>query len=620
MAKPGKAGKSDKRRSVTRPIGSWHTHEGECHDEIAATVNKLLGEKRRSELATWRDLFMDRQPAGIAGARAGYERFGMRSRMNIVRNACETLIARCGKNQPRPWLVTVGGDWKLQRKAKKTGQFVEGDWERLNADRLRRDALRDATIYGTGIIKVWPDYEREQVCWARVWAGDLLTHKREEIAGSIRTMYQVAFVDREVAKGTWPDKASAIEDADPANATHLRYTSDGEDLITLYEAWRLPSSVDAEGKPEGGRHCVVIDGATLEDEPWARDTFPFARLPYSDDPETIWGVGLPERMAGAQSEQNALSELASDIARMMTPKYVMENGSQMTTATMSNEIEVWEFTGTAPVVISAESNILAMMQAAAIQRQAAYAIEGISESSAEGTTPENLDSGKAQLVNRDIQSERHVELGKRVEEFTVELCKLHVACCEDLVADGAKLVAYAGKSMLEALEYGDVRLADDPYHVRVYPVSALSNSPQGKLAQLNEMLAAGTITVAEWRELYDMPDMDRSNDLAFAGRELARKLVEQALDGNIVAATRACDLPHLVDHGWKSHALAQLEGASDDDLEHLRNLLGSAQALLDQQAAAEMAKQAAMAPPPMPMPPAAAPLPVPPTGPIGIVQ
>jgi hypothetical protein len=92
--------------------------------------------------------------------------------------------------------------------------------------------------------------------------------------------------------------------------------------------------------------------------------------------------------------------------------------------------------------------------------------------------------------------------------------------------------------MLEEIEYDDVRFSDDPYHVRVYPVSALSNTPQGKLAQLNEMLSNGVIDVAEWRELYDMPDLDRSNDLAFAGRELSKKLVESALDGEEVAATR----------------------------------------------------------------------------------
>lgn len=605
-----------------RPDGSWYARKGPPHKGIVAIVQRLIAEKRRNELATWREIFLDRRPAStVAAARAGYERPQMRARMNIVRNATETLIARCGKNQPRPWFVTIGGDWKLQRKAKKTGRFVEGDWERLHADRMRRDALRDATIYGTGLIKVWPDYENGEVCWARVWCGDVFTHRREELAGSIRTKYQIAFVDRHVAMATWPTAKVEIEQLAPIEGSLLRDTGsdDGDDLILVYEAWRLPSGKDKKGKPVGGRHCVVIDGATLEDEPWERPNFPFAQLPFSDDPESIWGIGLPERMAGAQSEQNSIAELASEIINKMTPKWVFENGSTMTVDTLSNAIEVWYCTGAMPQILSADNAIMAVMQAAAIQRAAAYAIEGIAESSAEGTTPANLDSGKAQLVNRDIQSERHVELGKRVEEFTVELAKLHVQCCEDLCEEGVELKAYSGKAILEEIEYGSVRLSDDPYHVRVYPVSALSGSPQGKLSQLNEMLSAGTITIAEWRELYDMPDMDRSNDLAFAGRELARKMVEQALDGKVVAATRACDLPHLVDHAWKSHALAQLEGASDDDLEDLRNLAGSAQALIDQQMAAEMAKQAAMAPPPMPMPPAAAPPPVPPTGPIGIV-
>jgi hypothetical protein len=87
------------------------------HEAVVATVERLIAEKRRDE-RLWRDLYRDGRPGTSTAARSGMPRPGIRARMNVVRNACETLHARVAKNQPRPWIVTVGGDWKLQRRAK----------------------------------------------------------------------------------------------------------------------------------------------------------------------------------------------------------------------------------------------------------------------------------------------------------------------------------------------------------------------------------------------------------------------------------------------------------------------------------------------------------------------
>ena len=193
-------------------------------------------------------------------------------------------------------------------------------------------------------------------------------------------------------------------------------------------------------------------------------------------------------------------------------------------------------------------------------------------------------------------------------------------------------MAYATSGdMLEELAYDDVRLTGHPSVVRVDPISALALTPQGKLTQLTELHQGQVISTEEFRELYDFPDLDRSNDLAFAARDLSRHLVGQALKGRATAATRACDLPYLVRHGWQEHALQQARyHATDAELLHLRRLIGHADSLLKQeaaQAAAEAAAQMAAAQPPpsaMPMQPGiATPMPEDPASPIqagGFVQ
>lgn len=596
----------DQRRRADK---RWYCRPDKPHEAVHAIVNSLLAGKNREELQLWRSLFLDRKLEGDAARKLAAYRPGMRARFNVIRNATEVLHARIGRQLARPWIVTVAGNWKTQRKAKAMGRYLEGDWERIGADAFRRDALLDALVFGTGAIKVFEEHGR--VAWSRVWRGDLLTHPREEAAGCVRTLYQIAFADREVLAETWPDSRDEIENLDPLDRSLLRYdgADDTDDLVLVVEAWHLPAGIDDNGDPRGGRRVVVVDGHTLEDTSWKRAGFPIAMLHATKDPGRLWGIGYPERMAGLQSEQNAMAELASDVVRKMTPKYVFPGGTKLTVDQTSNDIEVWETDGdgqSVPFVLAADNTIMAVTQAAAMQRQEMYRIEGVSEESAQGTSPDNLDSGKAKLVHRDIESERHVILAQNNEGFSVELAKLHIAQTEEIAesGDAENLVAHSGKSLLTELRWTDISISDDPYHVRVYPVSALSGDPSAKLAQLREMMAAGWITGAEARELYDLPDLDRSNDMAFAGRELARSLIDAALDGKRVAATRVCDNAHLVDQGWKEHALAMLQGASEDDLVELRDLIGAAQTLLDQQAAqAAAAQQAANPPPPMPAAP-----------------
>lgn len=607
----------------------WYADQRKPHEAVFAIANTLARSGRRDEMRLWNALFLDQPARASEALRQGYYRPGMRARFNIIRNAVEVLKARVGRTLPRPWIVTVGGDWKLQRKSKAFQRYIEGDFERLKANRMRRRALLDALVFGKGAIKVHED--RGRVAWSRVWAGNILKHPREEAVGgtAVRTMYEIAFVDRDVLASEFPEDRDKIHRLNSPGRDLLRYdgSDDFDDLVLVVEGWHLPHAQDDNGEWVGGRHTIITELCTHEDATWERETFSIKELFATIDPMCERGVGYPERMCGQQSEQNSLSEIASDIARKMTPKYVTTKSSKITVEQLSNEIEIWECDGeAAPTMLQAEDTLTGAMMAAKLQRQEAYAIEGIAAESAEGSSPDNLDSGKAKLVHRDIEGERHVDLFENFEEFTVDLTNEHIATSEELAAipGGAeKLVAYHGKNILLELKYTDVSLKDDPYHVRASPVSKLSGSPEAIFAQLKEMVQAGWISMERAQQIYDFPDMEAGNDLDYAGNELARMLIDKAIDMGEpkdgepgVAATRACNLDYMVLEGWKQHALCQLQGATEDDLVALRDLLGHAQTLIDQRDAEIAQKAAAMAPPPPPMPPAAALPPAPTAGPV----
>lgn len=623
---------ADQEKRKHRPSDRrWYGKRDKPHDGVLAAVDKLLEDPRRERLAYYRALYLDEDREGWA--RKGYGRDvdpSFRARFNVIRSTIETLLARVGKNQPRPWVVTTGGKYKLQRKAKAMGKYLEGEFSRLEHTNLseagtgtRLMTLLDGLCFGTGAIKVASSCGRPT--WHRTRRENLLIDRREEMANHVRTLYEVMFIDREVAAETWPDHRNYIlNEIAPADNKALPASSDmTDDLIMLCEAWHLPPGPDAYG-----RHCICADGLTLwDDDKWTRSRFPFAMIHAKRDPWRVLGFGYPECMEGLQDEQNALCEAISKGAILWAGWLAVQVGGVKVLDAidgMTNEIAgIMEYTGTVPPqVIQPPPANPALMGYAAEQRQAMRDQEGISYQSATGNAAQNLSSGKAILATADIESERHVLLGQANERLTIDLADLTIEETEAIAEDYGteNLITYAGKHTLEELKWTDVHIANAHFEVRTWPMSQLANSPQGRLAQLQEMMAAGMITPIEARRLYDFPDVENHTAHQAAGVDLAEKLIDAALDGKSVAATRACDLNHLVEWGWKEHAFAQLQGAEDDELIDLRNLLGHAESLIQQLGATQ-----SMAAPPPPgaqaQPPAGpAQPPGPMAGPIGIAS
>src|SRR5271165_872159 len=74
---------------------------------------------------------------------------------NVCQAAVDTAQAKMAKNKPKPLFMTSGGDYKLQRKAKKLTKFVEGVNYENDAYTLSTMIFRDAEIWGTGCLHVY---------------------------------------------------------------------------------------------------------------------------------------------------------------------------------------------------------------------------------------------------------------------------------------------------------------------------------------------------------------------------------------------------------------------------------------------------------------------------------
>lgn len=591
---------------------------------VAAAQASQRDDPRVNDLVAWRDLYVDAPRDDWAALGLFRDR---RCRNNVIQNGTDTVTAKLSKSRTRPWIVTANGDWEARYRAKQSTLWTDGQFERLGIYSIGDCVLHDAAIFGTGVAKFYARYGKPHA--ELVWSGDLFVDRREERYRCIRTLYQVAGYDRGVLRERYPKHRKAIDAAPKYEDPLLRNSTTGPaDLVFVCEAWRLPDHPDPDKGAEG-RHVVCIEGATLEDEPWKRDVFPFEFLHWSRDPMRFWGVGLVERMSGTQAELNLMTSTLEEAYRRCPPASIwLEASSEVDTKRITNTPwEIHTFTGQPPTMMtpSAIAADFSMREEVVLRR--AYEGVGISQSGAQSQKPAGLNSGKALLVHQDIESERFYAQAKSLENWYVGAAKQLIALADEIANDDSiddksaldvhGTPRHGARKGLEEVRYMDAMLGDRPHVVRVFPVSSLATSPQGRLQQVADLMQLGILSDPnDARELLEFPDLDRFNSVESAGRDLVEQTIGEALRGKKVTAHPLMPLDYAIRKGTLEHDLAELQGADEDALQCLRDFIAMAetiQAIQAIQAEAEAANQAAASMPAGPV--AAEPVPPPMLGP-----
>ena len=261
--------------------------------------------------------------------------------LNIIQSMCDTVTARVAKAKPMATYLTTGGDWEMQRKAKLLTKFTSGQFYGSKIYEVAPRVFLDACVFGTGVMKIF-EYNGQIKC-ERVFPDEVVVDDLEARYGNPRQMFQRKIVDKEVLTSLFPEFAEQISMATPIEDNDSIYKA--SEQVECIEAWHLPSS---EGAGDG-KHVIAIENATLMDDSWERDGFPFAFIHWTSRLLGFWGQGLAEQLTGIQVEINRLLRNIQQQMHLATPKVFVEAGSKISKAHINNEIwGVIEYAGTAP--------------------------------------------------------------------------------------------------------------------------------------------------------------------------------------------------------------------------------------------------------------------------------
>lgn len=516
--------------------------------------------------------------------------------LNVCHSMVDTAVSKLSKNKPRPYFLTDGGDWSQQRRAEKLTKFSEGQFYATNFYELMNWADMDAGIFGTGCIKIFRDGERgEKIAAERVFIDELTVDDVEAYYGKPRQMHQRKWVHKDVLAAKFPKDKGAIHAA-VSDAADVEDSKDRRgDMLLVVESWRLPSSA----KSKDGKHTICIANCTLFEESYTKDYFPFYFTRWQLKPVGFWGMGIVEQLVGVQTEINKILRTIQVAMHLVSvPKLFVEASSKIVDSHLNNKIGgIIKYVGTMPKEGQLGHIAPELFQQLNFLYNKCYEIIGMSQMSVQGTKPAGLNSGKALRTYNDIESERFAAVQSRREQSALEAAKIMIDLAKDIAAEtGDYSVKVPGSGFLKTINWADVDMEDDQYIMQSFPTNALSQTPQARFQEVQELLQAGFVSKEDGMKLLDFPDLKAYYNMTNSGVEDIERQIELMVDKNEYQTPEPYqNLEYGIKKMQQAYLMYRTQGAPDETLDLFRSWIEDAKALLDQAAASVANQQAAAA-------------------------
>lgn len=525
--------------------------------------------------------------------------------LNIIQSMVDTVVSKLAKNKPKPTFITEGGDWDMQRKAKKLTQFVEGQFQATDFYAHRVLAIQDSCITGTGPLKIFRDGKDIKV--EKTFLDQLTVDDTESVFGQPRQLHQRMPIHKDVLKGMFPKYEAEIEAAVAPSESEWSSGSAQQPspMVEVKESWKLPSKKVEADELSDGKHVIAIKGATLLEEEWRRDYFPFVFWKWNVRPIGFWGQGLAEQLQGLQLEINKiLRTIQVSMHLVSVPKLLVEASSKVVSAHLNNKIGgIIKYAGTAPTYAQLGSIPPELFAHLDRLYARAFEIAGISQLSAQSSKPAGLDSGKALREFNDIESERFLAVGQRDEDCCLQASKMMIDAAKEIHAEfGEYKVKVSSGNELNIIDWAEVDMDEDKYVMRCYPTSALSSTPAGKLQDVQDLLALGFLSKEDAMKLLDFPDLRQFYNFNNSGVENIEKAIELMIDkGQYETPEPYQNLEYGITKMQQAYLMYKTNGAPEARLELFRRWMEDANTLIQRakqaQQADMVAQQAAMRPP-----------------------
>lgn len=511
--------------------------------------------------------------------------------LNVIQSMIDTVVSKISKNKPKPMFLTENGDFSLKRKAILLTQFAEGIFQSCDFYEKSAMAFQDSCVFGTGAIKIFR--VGNEIKAERVFIDEIIVDDREAFYGAPRQMHQRKYIHKDVLKEMFPKNKLSIDRAASLATGNISESPTGKntDMILVIESWHLPSGP----KAKDGRHTICIEECTLHAEEYERSYFPFVFWRWGLRSLGFFGQGLSEQLSGLQLEINKiLRTIQVSMHLCSVPKIFIEASSKIVDAHLDNKIgSVIKYAGQPPV--PGQLGLIPAELFTQLDRlySRAYEIAGVSQLSATAQKPAGLDSGKALRTYNDLETERFMSVGIRYEKAFMDAVPMFIDLAKEIdeLPESEFKVKVRGKKFLKTIKWKDVSMDDDLYTMAVFPTSALSSTPAGRLQDVQELIQAGFLGKEDAMKLLDFPDLQNFYNFENAPGEDIDMVIEEIIEhGRYTTPEPYQNLAYGIQKMQKAYLRFKTDKAPESKLELFRRWIEDANALINK-AAVEAERQ-----------------------------
>ena len=349
---------------------------------------------------------------------------------NLIYSAVSTVVSKISKSKPRCEVLTDGGDYAQQGQAVDMQAFIDGLFYETAMYDHTVDALRNACIFGTGIVKLW--FDDGELCASSVFPANLIVDTIDGDSQNPRTMYQDGLMDRYVLADAYKDDVQKYQAIMSAKAfvpqggmasvigTGVNFLNN---MLLVNEGWHLPSGPEATD----GRHVLALEGCLLESEPWKSQSFPFATIRFDVNPLGFWGRGIAELLTGHQLQLTRVLETEAMAHNLYSvPMTWIESSANINPLHLQTNYPgtIGYYTGVAPIQSMGPATSPDFIAYRDWIIQSAMQFLGLSEMNVLGTKPPGLTSGVAIREFADPVSDRWTTLGTDWETLHLDIARL----------------------------------------------------------------------------------------------------------------------------------------------------------------------------------------------------
>lgn len=459
--------------------------------------------------------------------------------LNVIAECADIFANKIFKN--RPWLEWIAnrGDFESRMSAKSITEFMDALFEHFSLWEMIELCGIDCMTDGSAFIKVAQGLNKKLELGRCLKEEILLMPDDGGAFGKPKSMIQRLFVDKQDAMARWPKHADALKNAQGCFPGYFKSGLRHSDIVALVEGWRLPLS---NGEP--GRHVTAIGNVVLQDKPWKRERFPFAKLIFQPLSNSVFGQGLAEILLPLQREINRVSMAIAESERRAAWPRIQYPVASGINPEHFNGPGLIPYAGTTPATVlqGLVTPPELYSERAELERRAKERV-GISQNAQAGEKSQGLTSGRAIMAEAQLDDIRHVSLNQRLEDFVKDIGNLVVDECESTDVT----LHTTGKSKVS---WSDIKLSRERGKLAPFPMSRLPQLPAARFETIENWYLEGTINRSTKMRLQNMPDTQGFMSIYTASEDMIEKTLDMIVKlGKFIPPSPYSDLTKALQMG-----------------------------------------------------------------------